>query len=72
MMTSDEQKKFINEILIDFRKEVERDIEKIPREWSGRQLRQYLSDRFTGKMLSIKMSRSELREYKEQLTNSLL
>lgn len=72
LLTGAEQQKFINDILIDFRKEVERDIEKIPRAWKGKELRQYLADRFSAKMLQIKMTRSELKEYKEQLTDSLL
>lgn len=71
-MTEDEKKRFINDIILDFKKEVDKDIEKIPKEWKGKELRQYLADRFTGKLLQFKMNRSELKKYKEDLSNSLL
>jgi len=72
IMTADEKKRFMNDLITDFRKEVERDVDRLPNDWQGLQLRQYLVDRFSNKVLQITMSRSEMKDYRNDLANSPL
>ncbi len=71
-MDNEGKKTFVADILSGFRTEMDRDMDKMPENWDGKQLRQYMADKFVSKILKIKMTRDEMKEYRDNLNNSSL
>lgn len=66
-MTRDEQKEFILDLCRSVHRSIESSIEKgrIPAEWDGHELRQYIADKFAEQ--TTKLDRRRMREYRNHV-----
>ncbi|MDD5530915.1 MAG: hypothetical protein PHX21_12930 [bacterium] len=71
-MTYEQKKKFINDEIELTRKEILKKVDNMPEEWSGVQLRMYISDYFQGIRMESLHTPKRMREYKNDvLVNNL-
>ena len=68
MKNKNDKKKFVNDLVDDIRRMVNRRISKgfVPADWDGIELRQYLADQFAGNTMPMKGRR--LKSYKNDIT----
>lgn len=66
-MNKNEKINFIESILENTKKDILDQIDKIPEEWDGRQLRQYITDYANDNILWIKLDQKQKREYKNDV-----
>jgi hypothetical protein len=62
-MTQVEQRRFIRELIGNVKKEVIANVPKMPQDWNGIELRQYIANRFAACVICGTMSRDRLKEY---------
>jgi len=61
-MTKDRQKEFIEEVCAGLREHALKQLPRIPENWDGHELRQWLSDTLRERWV-MKLSRSQMRSY---------
>lgn len=66
-MNKNEKINFIESILENTKKDILDQIDKIPEEWDGRQLRQYITAYANDNILWIKLDQKQKREYKNDV-----
>jgi hypothetical protein len=61
-MNKQEQKQFINDMLVTLEESIIKNIDRIPEEWDGRELRQYLVDK-AEELNYMPMDRQRKKDY---------
>lgn len=66
-MNKNEKINFIESILENTKKDILEQIDKMPEEWNGRQLRQYITDYANNNILWIRLDQKQKKEYKNDV-----
>jgi len=62
-MTKTEQRRFIRELVASVRGDILESVAKMPAEWDGVELRQYIADKFADCVIKSMMHRRRRRDY---------
>ncbi len=71
-MTKDEKIQFIKDMMFNMEMKLKAAVDKMPEDWTGKEIRQYMSDKFQSDVAFLKMNRKERLLYEEDLSNSML
>ena len=71
-MTKEEKTQFIKDMMFNMEMKFKSAVDKMPDDWTGKEIRQYMSDKFQSDVAFLKMSRKERQLYEEDLSNSML
>lgn len=71
-MTPDEKEKFIKDIMFNMEMKFKNAVQKMPENWAGKEIRQYMSDKFCSEVAFLKMTRQDKRDYENDCANLML
>ena len=66
-MTRQEQRKFVKEVIDSVSKDIVEKLPKVPEEWDGRELRQFVADNFALATWALKEDKTRYRDYKNEV-----
>lgn len=63
-MNKDEQRAFVTELINNVKEDLLSNVKRVPEDWDGHELRQWIADRFQAASYTLKEQRSRYRAYK--------